>query len=145
MGEDLNRSASPVLPQNAVVVNGAAVNLITTLVESVRTDMRAMEERITDNVNDRFDTHEESHETMAEETHGFRSRTKDRLSKLEKEQSAVDRSAAVKEARRDGQLSFVKGLLYVLDKYGNWVALGIVVTMAIIGATVGGFEVRFGP
>ena len=120
---------APRHPETAVYVNGAAVNLITSLTEGLRRDMRAMEDRLSDDIQERFAQHGREHD--AEALHF--SRATDRITVLELDDIEDDRIEAIRKARREGQLSIFLAMRRVAtfgERYGRTIA---VIVAAIIG------------
>lgn len=135
------------MPQNTVVVNGAAINLISQLVESVRADMRAMETRVNDKIDARFNAHEELHDGIRVEELDFQRRTRERLSDLERKDIAEHEADAVKAARREGQMSIITGIPRIaagIERYGKWIATAIVGGAAALLAALGHVTITIG-
>lgn len=136
------------LPQNTVVVNGAAINLISQLVESVRFDMRSMEERVNEKIDERFDSHEELHETIRSGDLEFQRRTRERIAGLERQEIEETKDEAVREARRQGQLSVFTGLARIgtgVERYGKLIVLVIAGGITALLAGFGNISITIGP
>lgn len=120
---------TPRHPETAVYVNGAAVNLIASLTESLRRDMRAMEDRLSTDIQERFAQHGREHDAEALRL----SRASDRITVLELDDIEDDRIEEIRRARREGQLSIFLAMRRVAtfgERYGRLI---LVVAAAIVG------------
>jgi hypothetical protein len=120
------------MPQNTVVFNGAAVNLMSTLIESVRADMRAMRVDLVKTIDDRFSDHEDSHAQTRQRMTVFQSQYDERLRGLETAEREAEEEVAVAKAKREGQLAAINSALSFMDKYGKYVLGGIVFILGLL-------------
>lgn len=95
------------MPQNTVVVNGAAMNFMATLTNGLREDMRAMETRLREDFRARFSEHSEVHEVLELDLTDRRRRVNERLAELEQDDRDDDQAAELVKARRQGRLDVV--------------------------------------
>jgi hypothetical protein len=128
-----------------VLLNGHAIGLVTNLVDSVRADMRAMEERITSKLDDRFESHDVLHDVERVEILDFRRRSRERLTDLEKWQVEEVNAEEVAKARRAGQLVVLTGTARVFQLYGRWIVIALAMGFGAVTAALGGLSIRFGP
>ena len=134
----------PPLPLNTVIVNGAAINLITGLTESLRADMRAMETRMSDDLASRFLAHAEQHSDEG----GRLTRAFDRITLLELDDMEDDQLAAARKARREGQLSLFFAARHVAtwgEKYGAKVLFTAAILVGLLLTFLSGVKVSIGP
>jgi uncharacterized Zn finger protein len=113
-----------------VLVNGAAVGLISALVESVRDDMRSMEERVTATMAVYWDAHNDLHDRQEIQEMDNARRTRERLSSLERWQIAEQIAAAAEVARIAGEQSFYRGATNFLVTNQRWL-------LSLIGLLIG--------
>jgi len=95
------------LPPETVVVNGAAVNLLSLMIGGLETRLGESERRIVNLLDTRFAEHERRHseyEARSAQDHGAFDR---RLVTLEHDDLADDQAAAVAQARKAGRLHVI--------------------------------------
>jgi hypothetical protein len=120
-----------------VLVNGAAVGLISALVESVRDDMRSMEERVTATMAVYWDAHNDLHDRQEIQEMDTARRTRERLTSLERWQIAEQISDAAETARIAGQQSFYRGVIGFLVTNERWLLSIVGLLIGIVAAWLG--------
>lgn len=136
--------AVPSMPQNTVVFNGAAFNLMSTLFEGVRSDVRDMKIDLTKIIDDRYNLHEETHVRIRKDMSERTCRYEERLDKLEDYDQQADNSAKIVKARRDGQMwAFTTGVS-IIDRYGKWILMTLIFLGGLLAGAIGHFQITFG-
>jgi hypothetical protein len=113
-----------------VLVNGAAVGLISALVESVREDMRAMEGRVSGSMNAYWTAHDELHDRQDIVEMDTARRVRERLTELEKWQTGEQTRLAVEAARAEGRRSVYRMVITFVTTNERWL-------MSLVGLLTG--------
>lgn len=128
-----------------VVVNGAALNFMTTLVDGLRRDMALTEERLTRRIDRAFADHAEDHDIDRADELEWRKRTRDRLTGLEKAEIAEQLVEATAKGVLVGRWQAVHAASSFMRAHG-WKVVSILgLLFGFVSAAVGGVSVHFGP
>lgn len=135
---------APSMPQNTVVFNGAAFNLMTTLFEGVRADVRDLKADLTKSIDDRLNAHEQAHEGIRKEMIDRTCNYDNRIEALEQHDESVGDTQKLAKARRDGQLWAVTTSVSVLGRYGKWILMALIFIGGLVAGSLGDVRVTFG-
>lgn len=119
-----------VLPQNTVVINGSAYNLLAQLTEGIRNDMRAMEARLTTQAQLHVDEHNDMHDKLEIDARDRHRRVGERLTALEKAGLTDD----LHNAYSEGRLSFITTVRVFLARNRTWL---LYIALLLIGVVAG--------
>lgn len=115
-----------------VMLNGAAVSLLTHMFNGLKADLAQTEERLMRHLEARFDAHEEIHTKDDDSALSEHTRMKERINHLEGWTRDMDVSNQLRSARRDGQLWLPMTVSQIVERHWKIVAAII----AAIGSAV---------